>query len=423
MGSSQSILSPEAAIAVAVVAGAVGVGYSQFGPSGATSSSSTGTEASGKKGKKKKRSSARTSPVPEPSEPSSTSPAPIVVPFPTVIPGGLDDSTTPELEALSFDAPKSTKSKRKKKTKLASSATSKRPDSARPSQTESSNAKASRSTPSTYNDTKIEGKRTTPPSTSATSSPEFTNRQLGKAQSSISVDTDSSWTRVGSRRIKSGRSVDINTNSTSEADPATGTSSPVAKPTDIDADVDEDDHFYTRSSNSEQRRPLAERMLPKPRKTGVESMLETPDNPTLVRVMRVKPQADEQPALGFSWGDYEDAHDADVDGEDDNAGWDVVKSRRSRTIRPSTSEHSLSQSQQKKAPETLTKRQRQNAARREAQKTVKEEAEHERRATLARHQRELENERMKEQAKGRGAKKVSGGMKAVVSESGKLVWE
>ncbi|KAG6860824.1 hypothetical protein C0995_007155 [Termitomyces sp. Mi166 len=425
MGSSQSILSPEAAAAIAVVAGAVGFGYSQFGPSGATSNTPTSTEASGKKGKKKKKASVQSSSPSEPSAPSP--PTSIVVPFPKVLPGGFDGTMTPEPEAASPEAPKSTKAKKKKKSKLTNSATSKQPDSARLSQTESK-GKAPSSTPSPDKakpTTKDKGKQTTPPSASAISSPEATTRHLNKVQSSVSIDTDGSWTRVESRRNKSGRSVDVTTTSASDADPATGTSSPVAERTDVDleADVDDDDHFYTRSSNPEQRRPLAERMLPKPRRTGVESMLETPDHATLSRVMRVQPQADERSALGFSWGDYEEAHDADVDGEDDNAGWDVVKSRRPRTTRPSASEPSTSQSQQKKAPETLTKRQRQNAARREAQKVMKEEAEHERRATLARHQRELENERMKEQARGKGGKKVSGGMMAVVSESGKLVWE
>ncbi|KAG6895314.1 hypothetical protein C0992_001984 [Termitomyces sp. T32_za158] len=355
-----------------------------------------------------------------------STPAPIVVPFPTVIPGSLDGTVTPEPEFSSSDAPRATKSK-KKKNKVASSATSKQLDSTRPSSQTESTSKASGSTPSTDKNkstTKNAMKQTTPPSTSATSSPEATTRQLKQVQSSVSIDTDGSWTRVESHRNKSGRFVDVATTSASEADPATGTSSPVAERVDLDAEthVGDDNHFFTRSSNAEQRRPLAERLLPKPRKTGVESMLESPDHPTVARVMRV-PHNAEQPASGFSWGDYEDAHDADVDGEDDNGGWDVVKGRRSRTIRPSTSESSPAQPTQKKAPETLTKRQRQNAARREAQKTLKEEAEQERRATLARHQRELENERMKEQIRGKGGKKVSGGMKAVVSDTGKLVWE
>ena len=65
------------------------------------------------------------------------------------------------------------------------------------------------------------------------------------------------------------------------------------------------------------------------------SMLETPDVPSLARVMRVAPRPGEQPAAGFSWGDYEDVDESritadDADGEDD--GWIVKGSNR----RPST---------------------------------------------------------------------------------------
>jgi hypothetical protein len=61
-------------------------------------------------------------------------------------------------------------------------------------------------------------------------------------------------------------------------------------------------------------------------------MLETPDYPTVSRVMRVQPLPDEKPASGFSWADYEDVHAGEnvgggneADGEDD--GWGVVKSK------------------------------------------------------------------------------------------------
>ena len=60
-------------------------------------------------------------------------------------------------------------------------------------------------------------------------------------------------------------------------------------------------------------------------------MLETPDVPTIGRVMRVQPRPDEQPVAGFSWADYEDVDDSrltadDADGEDDG-GWVVQSSR------------------------------------------------------------------------------------------------
>jgi hypothetical protein len=83
-----------------------------------------------------------------------------------------------------------------------------------------------------------------------------------------------------------------------------------------------------------------------------------------------------------------------------------------------------SQSQSHKAPETLTKRQRQNAQKREAQKALKAEVEAERLATLSKHKRELEHARTIEQiSKKGGGKSTSGGMRAIVDEHGKMVWE
>ena len=72
----------------------------------------------------------------------------------------------------------------------------------------------------------------------------------------------------------------------------------------------------------------------------------------------------------------------------------------------------------------MTKRQRQNAQKRENEKAAKTEAESQRLAVLANHKRELERVRMQEQSRGKsGGKSPSGGMKAIVDERGKLVWE
>jgi len=72
----------------------------------------------------------------------------------------------------------------------------------------------------------------------------------------------------------------------------------------------------------------------------------------------------------------------------------------------------------------MTKRQRQNAQRRENEKATKAEGEAQRVAVLAKHKRELESARMLEQYSGKsGGKSSSGGMKASVDERGKLVWE
>ncbi|KAG6916726.1 hypothetical protein DXG01_005606 [Tephrocybe rancida] len=425
MGSSQSLLSPETALTVAVVIGAVGIGYTQLGPSGPTSSTPSTAEPSSKKGKKKKRGTAASSPEPEPQLPAP--PVPAVVAFPKVIPGGFEGTTTPEVEATP-DASKSTKSKKKKKGKLVGSTTSVQQDSATSSQIQPPQPKSKgKSTPASGSTASLDKPAKKEKQTTPTSSPDTSTRPLKKWQSSMSLDTDGSWTRVESRKGKSGPSVDVTTTSASEADPATGTSSPVAERTDADAEEEGEEHLYTQegTSTTEQRRPLAERMLPKPRKTGVADMLETPDHPTVARVMRVQPRPDEKPASGFSWGDYEDVRN-DADGEEDDAGWGVVKSRRStRPDRPTTSQSQSLTPTQSKAPETLTKRQRQNAQKRDAQKVSKAEAEQERLAVLAKHKKELERERIMEQSRGGGATKgkVSGGMKATVTDSGKLVWE
>lgn len=78
-------------------------------------------------------------------------------------------------------------------------------------------------------------------------------------------------------------------------------------------------------------------------------------------------------------------------------------------------------SQPLKAPETLTKKQRQNAQKREQQKAAKLEAEAQRLATLAGHKRDLEKVRMDGRAS--SSSKTGGGMRATVDERGKLIWE
>ena len=66
----------------------------------------------------------------------------------------------------------------------------------------------------------------------------------------------------------------------------------------------------------------------------------------------------------------------------------------------------------------MTKKQRQNAAKREAQKTAKAEAEAQRLATLAKHKRDLEKTKIAEQYSGK-----SGGSSASVDSKGHLVWD
>lgn len=60
------------------------------------------------------------------------------------------------------------------------------------------------------------------------------------------------------------------------------------------------------------------------------SMEEEPLQPTLARVMRVRPAGSEAPAKGFSWGDYEDTPADDgtsADGDADDV-WEEVRSKK-----------------------------------------------------------------------------------------------
>lgn len=163
-------------------------------------------------------------------------------------------------------------------------------------------------------------------------------------------------------------------------------------------------------------------------------MLETSDYPTVSRVMRVQPAGDEKPAPGYSWADYEDVHVAadDADGEDEG-GWGVVKSRnRDRKLPPhsiplssrltmtSGSDRPQAQHVQESSESAGdSKKQRQNAAKRDAQKAAKATSEVDRLATLARHKRELEKVRIAEQYKQTGKKPTS----SASVDSGHLVWD
>ena len=65
-------------------------------------------------------------------------------------------------------------------------------------------------------------------------------------------------------------------------------------------------------------------------------MEETPLNPSVARVLRIKPGPDERPAKGFTWGDYEEYAGQDdgtsADGDEDDT-WEQVKSKKkSRTF-------------------------------------------------------------------------------------------
>ncbi|KAI6044385.1 hypothetical protein EDC04DRAFT_2561386 [Pisolithus marmoratus] len=253
--------------------------------------------------------------------------------------------------------------------------------------------------------------------------PDILLKRESRQQSSPSLDVDDSWTRVGSHRLKEADgkadvSVVVSTDFTgSDVGTSTAGESLVAEITD-EEDIGDLDVAGT-------RRTLAEKLVPKSRRTGVEDMLQKPDVPTLARVMRVVSPTDEV----LAQENYEDAATShtianDTD-EEDEGGWDIVKGKgRSRnletTLNPQQTTPPLPQPS---ADRTLTKKQRQNAKKREVLKVAKADAEASRLEGLAKHKRELERQRIIELSRSGGGKRPSGGMQAVVDDRGKLVWE
>ncbi|KAI6098268.1 hypothetical protein EDD16DRAFT_1664371 [Pisolithus croceorrhizus] len=259
--------------------------------------------------------------------------------------------------------------------------------------------------------------------------PDTSLKRESRLQSSPSLDTDGSWTRVASHRLKESDgkadvSVVVSTDFTiSDVGASTAGESLVAEITD------EDIGDLTGGNVAETRRTLAEKLVPKPRRTGVEDMLQKPDVPTLARVMRVVSQTDEIPAQESAWENYEDgavSHTTvnDADGEDEG-GWDIVKGK-NHSRNPGTTlspQQTTPLSPQPSADRAMTKKQRQNAKKREMLKVAKAKAEAIRLEGLAKHKRGLERQRIIEMSRSGGGKRPSGGMQAVVDDRGKLVWE
>ncbi|KAH8111080.1 hypothetical protein DFH11DRAFT_1729801 [Phellopilus nigrolimitatus] len=248
---------------------------------------------------------------------------------------------------------------------------------------------------------KSDSPSTAPPATTSAGPSISASQGLTQSLTFSDAPDDVSWTRVSTRK----RAV------------------PVTEPSNTE------DEESVQELEAQKRKTFAERMLPRPRKTGVEDMEDEPLQPTLARVIRVKPTPSEKPADGFSWGDYEEYARADdgtsADGDADDV-WEEVKSKKrnkpDRGSALSSSADSLPAGQRSTTtPEALTKRQRQNIERREAATVDKQAQERERLDRLERHRRELERTRIAEQFS--GGKKVSGGMQASVGESGKLVWD
>ena len=257
MGSSQSVLTPEAAVALAVVASAIGIGYKQLGQTSQDSTTTQAPSSSGKKGKKKQKQEKTQSAVYQPPPAPETPP----VPFAKIVPGGFEldktSSALPEGEDAASSPPsmaaKGKNKKKKKKAKAAASATT-------PSSSSLPARVGVESGPSYDSESSIPPKKVPPAQPSRPLYP------------SVSIDTDGSWTRVESGRRKRGVAADPPVDVTT-TDPGifTGSSSPVTERTEDDTALRT---FYPSVDDSsvDDDIPLTERLLPKPVKTAVDEL-------------------------------------------------------------------------------------------------------------------------------------------------------
>lgn len=193
------------------------------------------------KGKKKRKA--------EPDAPLSSStgkadPNPIVVSFPAIVPGHFDSGSIAPDEPTAT-APKYKKSKKKKGKSKATTPPS----------------LASESTPTASSPSEQ-------PNNKRPSLAPSTSHSVLKSPPSIDTGTDGSWTRIRPQSRRSNQSAWSQDQPSLSSDAAgttgTGDSSPVAERADEATDI-----RVTRSLNGDHR-TLAEKLLPKPKKTEVD---------------------------------------------------------------------------------------------------------------------------------------------------------
>lgn len=257
MGSAQSHVT-EVVAATIVVAGAAAVYSYKPSSSQLRSENELGdglesTSTAGKKNKRKRKAGAE-SVAPAPAEKAAVEPT--VLQFPNVVPGGFDASSAPaDTDPTPDPAPKSAKSKKKKTKKTGTSGT----------------------TTSRPVDTMSDSSATAPESSAAVPVRPGKQRKAATPKPApvvAPVDTDGSWTRVEAKQKKNTQQANPLDAGTSDAGitttSVTGTSSPAALGSDAE---DTDD---VQASTSDNRRTFAEKMLPKPRKTGVDEYVDCP---------------------------------------------------------------------------------------------------------------------------------------------------
>ncbi|KAJ6501209.1 hypothetical protein C8R47DRAFT_1109155 [Mycena vitilis] len=511
MGSAQSTLSGETVVVVAAlaVAGAAAVGYTTLGPSASDSGSSLGSKEKDAKKKSKRKSTAaaavssvadESTPGPaasvpggdaEPVDPAAGKPksgkskkskskAAAAAPSTTTsallstgaLPGAFDSPGDAEENAPPAPVVKAHSKKEKKKDKG-----KKEKQGAAESGAQATPAAAAPSTP-------------TPPAAvpaaaaqggkakKAKGKKKGTSAGAASTTATAGESTDDGWTRVGSA------SASLTEDSLPEAEEDDESEAeeiplPGMRPKNVDP--------RESLKAAKPKRPLAERLLPKPRKTGVDDMLpaDSPDYPAIARVMRVVPgaagagertplaastedpiagaevpsgdesadvegaseevggsadeaQTEEQAMLAaLAAADAADAAEAEAisglgdsqaQAEDDGEWGFVPVKRRGANASTSSLTHSASFGNIKSGGSGSVvagsgAQAKKNAKRKEAEKAAKAAAEEERLAALAKHRRGVEGERMAAQQKSAGNPKVSGGMSASVDAGGRLVWD
>lgn len=229
MGNTLSISSTSEIVlaGVAIVGGVVYFTYAQ--PAAENPAAQPAVASSSKKGKKKGGAKKA---VEDDGKLATGARTPIVVGFPAVIPGQFDaDSAVSDAPPALSTSQTSSLTKKSKKKKPTKSSTPTPAPADEPVSSEESEA----------TQLPVKGKK----AKAKPASKEKAKEQTLRPAPSIDADTDGSWTRVESR---AGRGTE------------TGDSSPVAERTDNDRPA----------GAVENRRTLAEKMLPKPRKTAVD---------------------------------------------------------------------------------------------------------------------------------------------------------
>jgi hypothetical protein len=273
MGSAQSYISSEAALTTLVVAGAIGLGYTQIGRS---STASTDATPPSDKGKKKR---AKSSVVfsgdfldkgllnSDKSQQHLTTPG--VLNLQPGFPGQFEPTISPDSHLSDVAATSSTLSKAKKPKKKKSKSVV---------TTDPIVREVAASSSADYSSEISDKSRTK--NLKRQQQPQSSSQMTRLQESTASNDTDGSWTRVGSVR----RHTPLPKNSTasfdattSDADtgltPQTGNSSPIAE---RGTEGEESSSFLldigSRESGENPRKTLAEKLLPKPRRTGVDEL-------------------------------------------------------------------------------------------------------------------------------------------------------